>query len=201
MSLVILQSKIGVPQTGIFDEATYKAAKVYFKLNNTQAAHFFGQCSYETNNFKVFEENLNYSVDGLLNTFSKYFNSSNVNSYANNPEKIANKVYANRMGNGDEKSGDGWMYRGRGAIQLTGKSNYVSFAEKFPQLDVVFQPNLIATTYAFESAKYFFDSRNIWALCTDVSNETITAITKIINGGKLGLEGRKTNTLKYYSWG
>jgi len=200
MSLLKFQAKIGASQTGVFDVSTFKLGRDYLKLNNIQAAHFFGQTSHETASFTKFEENLNYSAEGLLKQFPKYFSVSNVIDYARKPEKIANRVYANRMGNGDEKSGDGWMYRGRGAIQLTGKSNYISFAEKFPQLYIVFQPNLVATDYAFESAKYYFDSHGIWAICVDVSISTITNITKIINGGDNGLQDRIDKTKQYYGW-
>ena len=102
-----------------------------YEINTlNRAAGFLAQCSHESNNFRILEENLNYSADALIKVFPKYFKSlDEAKLYARNPEKIANKVYANRMGNGDEASGDGFKYRGRGFIQLTGKNNYQMFAE------------------------------------------------------------------------
>ncbi len=124
MSLKALQEKIGVLADGNFGPKTLKTASAYFKFTPERAAHFFGQVATETGNFAKFAENLNYSASGLQNTFGKYFPGDIEAQYARQPEKIANRVYANRMGNGSEASGDGWKYRGRGALQLTGKTNY-----------------------------------------------------------------------------
>ena len=138
MSLKSLQTKIGVTSDNSFGPGTLKVAMNYYKLTPERAAHFFAQTAHETGEYKLFSENLNYSKDGLLKTFSKYFGAGVlVESYAKNPEKIANRVYGNRMGNGDETSGDGWKYRGRGALQLTGKANYQKFADylKKPEIN------------------------------------------------------------------
>jgi putative chitinase len=129
MSVRALQTKIGATPDGVFGPATMKAAMVFYKLSAVRAAHFFGQTSHETGGFRTFSENLNYSAAGLKKIFKKYFNDLTALAYARNPEKIANKVYGNRMGNGVEASGDGWKFRGRGALQLTGKSNYEAFAK------------------------------------------------------------------------
>ena len=113
--IAALQAKCGITADGAWGPGTYKAAKAFFKLSNNQAAHFFGQCAHESGNFKVFSENLNYSAEGLNKIFPKYFIKAgrNAANYARNPQKIANVVYSNRMGNGGEASGDGWRYRGR----------------------------------------------------------------------------------------
>ena len=128
MSLKSLQGKIGVTADGSFGPGTMKAAMTYYKLTPTRAAHFFAQTAHETGEYRLFSENLNYSASGLQGIFGKYFPGTLEESYARNPEKIANRVYADRMGNGNEASGDGWKYRGRGALQLTGKANYQAFA-------------------------------------------------------------------------
>lgn len=176
----------------------YKKLATLWKLNAFELAHFLGQCDHESNGFKVKEENLNYSANGLLNIFPKYFTKKTAEQYARKPQSIANHVYGNRMGNGDEKSGDGWKFRGRGYIQLTGKNNYASFS-KFIGEDCVSNPDLVATKYPFESALWFFKTNNIFSLCKDVSDATILAVTKKINGGINGLADRNAKTKKYYS--
>lgn len=199
MSLKKFQTKIGVKPDGDFGRITLLAAKRYLDLSNEQAAHFFGQCAHESGNFTVFSENLNYSSAGLIKTFRRYFpNISFANQYERKPIAIANRVYANRMGNGTEFSGDGWKYRGRGAIQLTGKSNYISFAQyvKFPQ--IVETPDLVETDYCFESAKFFFDREKLWDIAETVSLGSIRAISKRVNGGFKGLDDRIEKTNKFY---
>ena len=202
MSLKKLQTKIGVPADNSFGPGTLKAAMNYYKMTPERAAHFFAQTGHETGEYKLFSENLNYSKDGLLITFSKYFGAGVlVESYAKNPEKIANKVYGNRMGNGDETSGDGWKYRGRGALQLTGKANYQKFADYLKKPEIMTNPDLVATEYAFESAMFFFDNNKLWSIADKgINDETILSLTKRINGGTNGLDHRKALTLKYYNW-
>jgi len=153
-------------------------------------AHFLAQASHESANFKIVYENLNYSIDGLIKTFPKYFPENLAISYARFPEKIGSRVYANRMGNGNEASGDGWKFRGRGYIQLTGKTNYINFT-KFIGKDCVANPDLVATDYPLASAAFFFNSNNIWVICDKGSDDdTVTAVTKVINGGTIGLPDR-----------
>jgi putative chitinase len=137
MSIKSLQTKIGAKADGAFGPGTMKAAMAFYKLTPIRAAHFFGQTAHETGNFKLFSENLNYSANGLKKIFGKYFTASTALSYARNPEKIANKVYGNRMGNLDESSGDGYKFRGRGALQLTGKSNYEAFAKYLGKPEII----------------------------------------------------------------
>ena len=201
MSLKSLQEKIGVGADGAFGPGTIKAAMAFYKLTPVRAAHFFAQTSHETGGFKAFSENLNYSAQGLQGIFGKYFPGNLEESYARQPEKIANRVYASRMGNGDEASGDGWKYRGRGALQLTGKANYQAFAEYLKNPEVVSNPDLVATTYAFESAMFFFDKNKLWSICDQgVNDAAILALTKRINGGTHGLDDRNAKTKKYYEY-
>ena len=202
MSLAILQSKIGVTPDGIFGPNTLKAAKDYFGLTNYQAAHFFGQCWHETGGFKRLEENLNYSASGLMRVWPSRFNAAEAEKYAGKPEAIANKVYANRMGNGGEESGDGWFWRGRGALQLTGRDGYTRFSQSgFKYAEVLDDPDLVATKYAFESAGWFFDRNGIWALCNKgMTDAVIEDVTRKINGGTHGLKERSEATRRFYKW-
>ena len=201
MSLKSLQEKAGVAADGAFGPGTMKAAMAFYKLTPVRAAHFFAQTAHETGEHKLFTENLNYSAAGLQGTFGKYFPGNLEESYARNPEKIANRVYADRMGNGNEASGDGWKYRGRGALQLTGKSNYEAFAKYLGKPEIMTNPDLVSTTYAFESAMFFFDRNKLWEICDKgVNDATILALTKRINGGTNGLEHRKVLTNKYYGY-
>ena len=200
MSLKSLQERAGVAADGTFGPGTMKAAMTLLKLTPIRAAHFFAQTAHETGGFKAFAENLNYSAQGLQGTFGKYFPGTLEESYARQPEKIANHVYADRMGNGAEASGDGWKYRGRGALQLTGKSNYKAFSEYLGKPEIMDTPDLVATTYAFDSAMFFFDKNKLWSICDKgVNDASILELTKRINGGTHGLEDRKEKTYKYYA--
>ena len=200
MSLKSLQERAGVAADGAFGPGTMKAAMTLLKLTPIRASHFFAQTAHETGGFKAFAENLNYSAQGLQGIFGKYFPGTLEESYARNPEKIANRVYADRMGNGAEASGDGWKYRGRGALQLTGKSNYKAFSEYLGKPEIMDTPDLVATTYAFDSAMFFFDKNKLWSICDKgVNDASILELTKRINGGTHGLEDRKEKTYKYYA--
>jgi putative chitinase len=201
MSLKSLQERAGVAADGAFGPGTMKAAMTLLKLTPIRAAHFFAQTSHETGGFKAFSENLNYSAQGLQGIFGKYFPGTLEESYARQPEKIANRVYASRMGNGNEASGDGWKFRGRGALQLTGKANYEAFAKYLGNNEVLENPDLVATKYSFESAMFFFERNKLWAICDQgINDAAILALTKRINGGTHGLEDRKAKTYKYYQF-
>ena len=201
MSLVALQKKIGVTADGAWGPGTLRAAAAYYKLSPARAAHFFGQTAHETGGFKAFTENLNYGAKGLRGIFGKYFPTDSVAlQYERKPEKIANRVYANRMGNGSEASGDGWKYRGRGALQLTGKDNYAAFAKYCNRPDVMTNPDLVATELAFESAMFFFERNKLWSICDQgVNDAAILSVSKKVNGGTHGLEDRKTKTKTYFA--
>jgi putative chitinase len=201
MSLKNLQTKIGVVADGSFGPGTLKAAMAFYKLTPLHAAHFFAQTGHETGEFKLFAENLNYSADGLKKIFPKYFPGNLAEGYARNPEKIANLVYGNRMGNGAESTGEGFKFRGRGALQLTGKDNYTAFSKYLNKPEVLTNPDLVAGEFAFESAMFFFDKNKLWEICDKgIDDATITALTKRINGGIIGLDHRKALTLKYYEY-
>ena len=201
MSLKSLQERAGVAADGAFGPGTMKAGMALLKLTPIRAAHFFAQTSHETGGFKAFSENLNYSAQGLQGIFGKYFPGNLEESYARQPEKIANRVYADRMGNGNEASGDGWKYRGRGALQLTGKANYEAFAKYLGTNEVMENPDLVATKFAFESAMFFFERNKLWSICDQgINDAAILALTKRINGGTHGLEDRKAKTYKYYQF-
>jgi len=201
MSLKSLQERAGVAADGAFGPGTIKAGMTLLKLTPVRAAHFFAQTSHETGGFKAFSENLNYSAQGLQGIFGKYFPGTLEESYARQPEKIANRVYADRMGNGNEASGDGWKFRGRGALQLTGKANYEAFAKYLGTNEVMENPDLVATKYSFDSAMFFFEKNKLWTICDKgINDAAILELTKRINGGTHGLEDRKLKTYKYYEY-
>jgi putative chitinase len=169
-----------------------------FKIDTPiKLAHFLAQCGHESGGFKVVNENLNYGAKGLLGIFKKYFPTEDkAKLYERKPEKIANLVYGGRMGNGPEASGDGFKFRGRGYIQLTGKDNYTAFGKAIGE-DIVANPDLVATKYPLLSAAWFF-SKNCLGKCTDASDTAVTAVTKCVNGGTIGLPDRLKHFKEYY---
>ena len=204
MSLINLQQKIGVTADGAFGPGTYKKAAAFYKLSPNRAAHFFAQTAHESGGFKAFSENLNYGAKGLRGIFGKYFpTEAMARAYERKPQKIANRVYANRMGNGDEASGEGWLFRGRGALQLTGKFNFKAFSDYIGRPDVMTNPDLVATELAFESALWFFDRNKLWSICDQGTGEAaIRELSSRINGSKNphGLDDRRLKTKKYATW-
>ena len=166
-----------------------------YEINSAlRLAHFLAQTAHESGGFRVIEENLNYSADGLSKIFPKYFKDKDPNEYARQPEKIANVVYASRMGNGDTDSGDGYTFRGRGLIQLTGRSNYTSMANDMGVSvdDVV--AFLGTPEGAVESAAWFWNKNGLNKLA---DADDVTAVTKKINGGTIGLEDRQKHTAEF----
>jgi len=171
-----------------------------FEINTPlRLAHFLAQCGHESGGFKLTQENLNYSAKGLNGIFKKYFpTEADAKSYERNPQKIANKVYGGRMGNGAEASGDGWKYHGRGFIQLTGKDNYAAFGKSIGA-DTVNNPDLVATQYALASAAWFFNKNGLHKMADGGANDaTVTSITKRVNGGTIGLPDRIKHFNEYY---
>lgn len=157
-------------------------------------AHFLAQTAHESGGFRLMEENLNYSADRLMAVFPKYFRNVDARSYHRQPEKIANRVYANRMGNGDEASGDGYNFRGRGLIQLTGRNNYTLFAED-NNLDLDMAVDYLTSPEgAVASAGWFWNKNDINELAEE---DDVPAVTKRINGGHHGLEERRKYTAKF----
>ena len=185
------------PLSGIIPDAVIEQITDDFEANyncNTaiRLTHFLAQCAHESEGFKVSSENLYYNAQGLMTVFPSLFPTKDLaTEYAMQPEKIANRVYANRMGNGDENSGDGYIYRGRGYIELTGKDNYTAFGQTVSD-DIVDNPDLVASTYPLASAGFFFNSNNIWTQCDLGSGiDAVTAVTKRVNGGVNGIADRQ----------
>jgi putative chitinase len=162
-------------------------------------AHFLAQCGHESGGFRVTSENLNYSAKGLNGIFKKYFPTEAIaKQYERKPEKIANKVYANRMANGSEASGDGYKFRGRGYIQLTGRDNYTQFGKSIGE-DMTANPDKVAGQYALLSAAWFFSKNGLHKMADEGSSDAVvTKITKRVNGGTIGLADRIKHFKEYY---
>jgi putative chitinase len=162
-----------------------------FEINTPlRLAHFLAQCGHESGGFKVVSENLNYGAAGLQSIFKKYFTAVSAKEYERKPEKIANIVYANRMGNGPQASGEGYKFRGRGYIQLTGKDNYSAF-DKTVEDDILASPDLVATKYPLLSAAWFFHKNGLHKIADEgATDAVVTKVTKRVNGGTIGLPDR-----------
>lgn len=171
-----------------------------FELNTPlRLAHFLAQAGHESGGFKAVNENLNYGAKGLLGIFPKYFNTETAALYERKPEKIANIVYASRMGNGDKSTGDGWKFKGRGYIQLTGRSNYTEFSKAINE-DLTMNPDLVATKYPLLSAAWFFHKNGLHKIADGgATDAVVTSITKRVNGGTIGLADRIKHFKEYYS--
>jgi putative chitinase len=171
-----------------------------FEINTPlRLAHFLAQCGHESGGFKATQENLNYSASGLKGIFSKYFKEAGLaESYQRNPQKIASRVYGGRMGNGPESTGDGFKFRGRGYIQLTGKDNYTAFGRAINE-DMTANPDKVATHYALLSAAWFFSKNGLHRMADEgASDLVVTKITKRVNGGTIGLPDRIKHFKEYY---
>jgi putative chitinase len=171
-----------------------------FQVNTPlRLAHFLAQCGHESGGFKATQENLNYGAKGLMGIFKKYFPTEALaKAYERQPEKIASRVYGSRMGNGDEASKEGYKFRGRGYIQLTGKSNYAAFDATVPE-DILANPDLVATKYPLLSAAWFWSKNGLNALADKGATDAdVTAITKRVNGGTIGLPDRIKHFKEYH---
>ena len=162
-----------------------------FEINTPlRLAHFLAQCGHESGGFKAVSENLNYGAAGLQSIFKKYFTAESAKEFERKPEKIANIVYANRMGNGNQASGEGYKFRGRGYIQLTGKDNYSAF-DKTVEDDILASPDLVATKYPLLSAAWFFHKNGLHKIADEgATDAVVTKVTKRVNGGTIGLPDR-----------
>jgi putative chitinase len=172
-----------------------------FEINTPlRLAHFLAQCGHESGGFRIVNENLNYSAKGLMGIFKKYFPSeAKANDYQRKPEKIANVVYANRMGNGPETSGEGFKFRGRGYIQLTGKQNYTAFGKSI-NVDIASNPDLVASKYPLMSAAWFFNRNGLHKIADEgATDAVVTKVTKRVNGGTIGLADRIKHFNEYYN--
>ena len=171
-----------------------------FQVNTPlRLAHFLAQAGHESGGFRAVNENLNYGAKGLLGLFKKYFpTEEKAKLYERKPEKIANLIYGGRMGNGPEASGEGFKYRGRGYIQLTGKDNYKAFDATVPE-NILESPDLVATKYPLLSAAWFWNSRKLNALADQgATDAVVTRITKLVNGGTIGLADRIKHFKEYH---
>jgi putative chitinase len=172
-----------------------------FELNTPlRLAHFLAQAGHESGGFKAVNENLNYGAKGLLGIFKKYFPTPEKAAlYERKPEKIANLVYGSRMGNGPEASGEGWKFRGRGYIQLTGKDNYKAFDAVVAE-SIVDNPDLVATKYPLLSAAWFFHKNGLHKIADGgATDAVVTSVTKRVNGGTIGLPDRIKHFKEYYN--
>ena len=197
-----MEFKLAALKGHIPDSVVSQIPDTAVKFNITtplRLSHFLAQCGHESGGFKALVENLNYGSKGLLGTFPKYFNITTATQYERKPEMIASKVYGGRMGNGPELTKDGWKFRGRGYIQLTGKDNYTAF-DKFVTENIIESPELVATKYPLMSAAWFFDKNGLWAVCDKgATTEVVTSVTKRVNGGVIGLADRIKHFNEYYA--
>ncbi len=186
------------------DEVLSQIPNTAAKFNITSVlrlAHLLSQCGHESGRFTLKEENLNYSANRLKIIFPKRFPGGDINTaYANKPIKIGNRAYALKNGNGDEASGDGYKFRGRGYIQLTGRSNYAAF-DKLVDDDIIANPDLVASKYALASAAFYFLNNSLWAICDRGSSDAVVeSVTQGVNGpAKLGLSERRELFHEYFS--
>jgi putative chitinase len=172
-----------------------------YKINTpSRLAHFLAQCAHESTNFSRVEENLNYSARRLMVVFKKYFLTEELAlQYERNPKAIASRVYANRMGNGPEETNDGWTYRGRGFIQLTGRDNYKLF-DGVVNDNITDNPDLVANKYSLVSAAWFWNNKKLNdAADQGITENEVALITKKVNGGFIGLEDRTKLFHKFYN--
>jgi putative chitinase len=194
-----LQAKVGAKPDGSFGPNTARAIAKHYELSPARAAHLLGQASHESAGFRLVRENLNYTSETMMRVWPSRFRTlEEAQPFARNPKGLADKVYSNRMGNGD---GEGHIYIGRGFLQLTGKDNYKAFAADMRVPEIMQDPSLVETEYAFETALWFFEKNNLFAIADKgVSNDTIKQITKRVNGGHIGLSHRSEETYKVFSW-
>ena len=172
-----------------------------FEINTPlRLAHFLAQCGHESGGFKLVQENLNYGAKGLMSIFKKYFpDGTKAALYERKPEKIANLVYGGRMGNGSEATGEGYKFRGRGYIQLTGKANYAEF-DKTVTENLLETPDLVATKYPLLSAAWFFNKNGLHKIADGgATDAVVTSVTKRVNGGTIGLPDRIKHFKEYYA--
>jgi putative chitinase len=177
-----------IPDGALGKETLHEFRELWQIPTDAAVAHLAGNAYHETAGFTRFTENLNYSAERLLEVFPKYFKSWEVAArYARKPDKIANRVYGSRLGNGDEASGDGWKYRGRGTLQVRGKENYKRLGQQL-STDFLTNPELVATNYALDSAVFFFELNKLWDMASTVDDVAIKKVRKKINGSDEGLK-------------
>ncbi|MCW4470619.1 glycoside hydrolase family 19 protein [Flavobacterium sp. MFBS3-15] len=204
--IVEFQKKYALKPDGIIGkEVINKMCEVFGISNNAQIAHFLANADHETGGFKTDTENLNYSANRLVKIWPSRFAGPDMKpndlakKLANHAEAIANNVYAGRMGNGSESSGDGWRYRGRGAIQLTGKKNYKQFSEFMNDRKIMTNPETVAMAYFWHSAVFYFTTNKLWDKMKGCEPCDVKNIRKAVNGGYIGLENVQKKFLYYHN--
>lgn len=194
-----LQERCGVTPDGAFGPNTARAIAKHYDLSPNRAAHLLGQASHESAGFTITKENLYYSTPERIQAIwpSRFETIADAEPYAKNPQALADKVYGGRGGN----NGEGYKWRGRGFIQLTFRDSYRSFASDMRVPEVMDDPSLVETEYAFESAYWFFDKNGLFRMADNgIGTDNIKAITKRVNGGYHGLDDRISQTQKIYGW-
>jgi len=191
--IIEFQEKYKLPLTGTLDKKTLLKMKSVWGISNNQLTHVLANVDNETGNFTVAYENLNYSSAGLAKTWpSRYALNGKPNALAKKisgkPELIANHTYANRVGNGNVESGDGWRFRGRGGIQLTFRDNYKAFSKFTQDTAIMTNPDLVVTKYFWESAIFFFTHAKLWSKMLYGDAASVKAVRKAVNGGSIGLQ-------------
>ena len=203
-----VQQRCGCNPDGQFGPNSAKGIMDYYEMSPERAAHFLGQVCIESMNFQAVEENLNYSVDALMKVFGRYFKTrADAKPYSKNPRALANYVYMDKNRSEKSKLGnvdtdDGWIFRGRGFLQVTGRANVRKFASDMRLPDVMDEPQLISSHYPMESALWYFNKRRgLWKICDEgVSKDTCKRVTKSVNGGYNHLDERTNQTFKIYEW-
>lgn len=192
------QKKYKLDVDGKIGKNTFSKMAEVFNLSKKQLANFLGQTHHETGGFLADTENLNYGLESILRVFPKYFKTEEVaKPYVNNPSGLANIVYANRMGNGNTSTGDGYKFRGRGSIMITGENNYQAFSEYMKDPDILKNPDIVSTKYFWDAGLWFFERNRLLTLSGDINTETTKSITLIVNGGTNGLKDRIRHTEEY----
>lgn len=203
--LQILQERLGLKPDGVIGRITFGALRMHWNLTGIQLAHLLGQCEHETGGWQHWEENLKYSKAALIRVWPSRYTEEIAARHQYKPSLIANHVYGGRMGN--DQPNDGWTFRGRGAIQITGRNNYTQLSKNFQDPSILSNPNQVSMHYAFDSAKWFFDINWIWRYTLDLSEASILKVSQKINLGHTnttaipkGLQDRIKKTLYYHQF-
>ena len=197
-ALKYLQEKIGVEADGAFGPKTARAICKHYDLTPIRGAHLLGQAAHESGGFRITEENLNYSIKSMMRVWpSRFPTPESAKPYARNPKALADHVYGGRMGN----DGEGFKWRGRGFLQLTGRNNYEAFAKDMSLPLVIGDPDIVEDYYAFETALWYFNKNGLFEIADEGwGMDTVKKITKRVNGGYIGLDDRIEHTHKIYRW-